>query len=293
MEYYLKILNYLAKNDNGEFHEITSLHSEFKALISIANELKKENYIEIKPTGVYVLGTIDDIKTYGSVENLTKCYAKITLKGHEYIKANSSQNRNSNELDPIKKKSRIQIFFYNPYTVTILGGLVLAFIVFLFSLNNSAYINNSRTFHKPFFDLNAYKIQVENKTYPTIDTLSLKVFFQGSKITLNRNFKIIDLDFSNKKYFFIDPNIKQEPEISVLEALIENLIVDSSNTSEIIVLQLKRKMILNGYEVAWFKTEDKIIIGNLSLAFSYNYNGEIINDTLQSAIYLVNKSEKL
>lgn len=186
-------------------------------------------------------------------------------------------------------KSKIKAFFYNPYSVTIIGGLILSFLIWLFSNTNSVNGIYFQNFKKPLCELQNYKIIAANNR--SVDTLLLKLHFQGSKVVLNQKIKLVRYKFTDQQYFYKETYMTFVPEIEILESFFKNPFLDSTNTIEKVIIQIKRKMIFDGYSMAYFKVEDKKIIGNLTLALSYSYQDKMFYDTLDTDIYIVKELE--
>lgn len=185
------------------------------------------------------------------------------------------------------KQSKWKKFIYDPYTVGIGTGLILLAFTIYFTSKSSSNQDISN-FNKPLFELQNYKIRFDNeKPYPPIDTLTIKIRYNGAKIIVDKNFKLLNYKFTDNQYFYRDLNFPSDPKLELVEVFLRDRIIDSSNGSETVLIQLKRQMIFNGTAVAFFNKEDKKIIGNLSIGFSYSYQGNIIQDSLSANIYVV------
>lgn len=112
MDIYRKILNYLSKNDNGDYIDITQLDANFSYLSEKARELSTSGYIKIGSSGFYAVGFRNGTKTtYGNSENLKTLRAKILLAGHDYLKKLSS-DKNDTKITKEKKLDAVNKLIY-------------------------------------------------------------------------------------------------------------------------------------------------------------------------------------
>lgn len=191
----------------------------------------------------------------------------------------------------IKLKTKVKNFFRNQYVA---GSI---FLILSFSLSYSFGLfskkeknENVNIFSKPFYDIEYYKIKMKNTGYQTFDTLNVNIKYQGSKVILNRDFELIEYNFNNKYYFHLGDNNQFEPKLELTETIISNLILDSINKSQNVLLQLKKQTIFDGFSEAYFEKTDKKEIGDLKFKFSYKYLDSTIIDTLKTKIYLIKKN---
>ncbi|SNR37890.1 hypothetical protein [Lutibacter flavus] len=191
----------------------------------------------------------------------------------------------------LKLKTKVGNLLKNQYVA---GSI---FLILSFFLSNGFGLfpkeeknENIIAFNKPFFDIEYYKIKIKNKGYQTFDTLNVNVKYQGSKIILNREFELVEYNFNDKYNFHLGDNNEYEPKLELTETIISNLILDSINKSQNILLQLKKQTIFDGFNEAYFEKTDKKEIGNLKFKFSYKYLDSTIIDTIRTKIYLIKKN---
>tara|TARA_R110001632_G_scaffold156117_1_gene274398 strand:- start:526 stop:1500 length:975 start_codon:yes stop_codon:yes gene_type:complete len=171
--------------------------------------------------------------------------------------------------------------------ITVLGGMILNLILNPKAIFQTKKHYTETRFQKPNISIENYKLKALNETSRNLDTVSVRFKYQGSKIILNSNFKLIDYNFYEQQYFYLGNRNEFNPELELIEVMLTNPILDSLNNESEIKIELKRRLIFDGHKMAYFEENDKEQIGNFRLAFNYNYDDRIIKDTITSGIYIV------
>jgi len=195
----------------------------------------------------------------------------------------SNQKKKTN---PTKRKYYLKEIIIG-IIVTVVGGIILNLILNPKEILQTKKNNTQASFQKPNIRIENYKLKALNETARNLDTVSVKFKYQGSKIILNSNFKLIDYNFYEQQYFHLGNRNEFDPELELIEVMLENPILDSLNDESSIKIELKRRLIFDGQKMAYFEENDKEQIGNFRLAFNYQYKEKVINDTLTSGIYIV------
>ncbi len=183
-------------------------------------------------------------------------------------------------------------FFKNSYAkgliITSLGGVMGGIVLFfiLKNLEKTSFKNGDmeiNEFAKPIVKMEPYRIKVTNTTLPDLDTLEIDFIYDGSPILIQDDFKIADYNIDDKRYFATD---YVNPELKLIEAFINNPILDSLNPRLSVQIQLARYSIFEAREAAWFREEDKRNIGYVNISYSYTINEDDITDSIRTRIYL-------
>ena len=112
-----KILEYLSKNEDGEYKNIFEFKKNSKLFLDITKQLKDEKYIKPKP---YTRAIVSNKQYYIGKR---KPLYKITLNGKNYfnsLKLLSSpiiKNVKEAPINKPDKKSSVKKFFSNPYII--------------------------------------------------------------------------------------------------------------------------------------------------------------------------------
>ena len=197
-----------------------------------------------------------------------------------------SQSIKEEETKPTKRNYHLKEIIIG-IIITVVGGIILNIIPSPKEIFGNKKASSESVFQKPYVIIENYKIKALNETARNLDTLLVKLKYQGSKITLNSNFKLVDYEFYEKQYFNLGDRNEFEPELELIEVNMPNPILDSLSKNSEIQLEIKRKLIFDGHKMAYFEENDKERIGNLRIAFNYEYQDKIVNDTLTSGIYIV------
>ena len=102
------------------------------------------------------------------------------------------------------------------------GGLILAiwyFGIFEPRSRGDGADSLDSSFRKPYFQLRNLDIEVENETYPMLDTLKIDFSYQGSSILIRKDFTLLDYEFFDRSNLieFLDEGFLMEPELEVIE----------------------------------------------------------------------------
>ncbi len=278
--YFLQILN--DKNrplDLGEFFIDSGYSKGIEAFENIMEEIESKGWIIIKKIPSGSVPGMPYLRT-------NKVTYEISLSGIEFLES-ETKKKNETKIFSFSKK----VFNYlKPYTkgivITVVGGIILFYIISFISSDSIHNQTSKKIFHPPYLRLENYKIKAKNKTYPIIDTLKINAIFQGSKVVLIENIKIVDYNFIDSYLFFDDEDYNYKPELELLEVIIPIPVLDSINSKIEIMLEIKRKMIFDGTRMAWFNVEDKQKIGDITIMASFKYEEKIIRDTLNTNIYI-------
>lgn len=277
--YFLHILNEKNKPlDLGDFFLDSGYTKGIESFENIMEEMESKGWIIIKkiPSGSL------PGKPYMRTNRVTY---EISLDGVEYLKANqrfflSRLIRNIKGMGTFK-----QILI--GVIISVIAGIILIFLTPIFSNKPKNFDKHSEVIFRPYLELKNYKIKAQNKTYPSIDRLLIKAKYRGSQTILRKDIKIVRYSFIESPYFHKSIDYQDEPSLELLEVIIPFALLDSTNSETEIELELKRKMILDGNYMAWFKKEDKQIIGDISIAIPYSIGGEVLIDTLNTDIYII------
>jgi hypothetical protein len=173
-----------------------------------------------------------------------------------------------------KKLASIIILIIIPILVNIISHKINKW---LDSEENIELESQQNTLTKANFELSNYYIKVQNTTYPNLDTLLLKYSGVKSKDLILKDIELIKSELEN------DINLYSGPGASPYTISL----IDSYKSNDSIFLELRRKMIFDGFRAAWFEEEDKHKIGTLTFTIPYMSGNKILKDTLINKIYLV------
>ncbi len=186
---------------------------------------------------------------------------------------------------------KVKKFVYNPYTITLVCGLILLYFgnqiwPSIGQRSGIPTIINEKKYIRPNIRLEPYRIYAENKAVSNLDTVTITFRYMGSDVVISDDFKLVNYKFTELKYFYMDTELIIEPEVELIEPLVIENILDSASSVIKIALQLKRKTIFDGFDMAYVEQHDKQSIGSLDVEYSFSYNGEITTDTISTKIYL-------
>ncbi|ULC58585.1 hypothetical protein MBM09_11715 [Flaviramulus sp. BrNp1-15] len=205
---------------------------------------------------------------------------EITKKGYEFLKFGGYSKLSS------KWKINLKKILYDPWTIAIFGGLIVGYILLFSNSSIENTSNHSNKLVKPLVRVEPYRITTNMDSFTTIDSLEIEFTYQGTKSIINENFRIVNYEFYDKPYILKEAQgFEMKPEINLLETFISNPIIDSVNTKESVILQIKRKMLLSGNRIAYFEKEDKEILGVINIAFDYVLNDSVVKDSIMTKIY--------
>ncbi len=279
--YFLQILK--EKNgpvDLGDFFLNSGYTRGIDSFQIMMKEMESKGLIYINKTPSGSVPGMPFLKT-------NKVTYEISLDGLDYFDKHIKKKQSPRiftliqRITSFSKKTVGQIL--TGLVVTVIGGLILHNII----ASGITTENSTDNFlYKPLFQLDKYKIKAENKNFPALDTLKIKVKYQGSKIVINNDFEIVDYSFNDSHLFYKDVEFNDKPSLNLLEVINPNPIVDSLNRKTDVLLEIKRKMIFDGNYMAWFEREDKQVIGEIVIAYSFKSGNETLKDTLKSDIYV-------
>jgi hypothetical protein len=205
---------------------------------------------------------------------------EITKKGYDFIKFGGYSKLSSNGRLNLKK------ILYDPWTIAILGGLIVGYILLQISIEKENTNTNSYKLIKPLIRVEPYRVTTKMDSFTNIDSLKIEFTYQGTKSIINENFRIVNYEFYDKPYILKEAQgFDMKPKINLLETFITNPIIDSVNTKESVILQIKRKMLLSGSKIAYFEKEDKEILGVIKISFDYMFNDSVVKDSISTNIY--------
>jgi len=280
--YFLQILK--EKNgpiDLGEFFFNSGYTRGIESFERMMEEMQTKGWIIISRTPSGSVPGMPYLRT-------NKVTYEISLDGLEYLENYTNNGKvlsNWKFLKKVSAKSKKIIGqIVIGLVITIVGGLILQSLI---TPNNNEAIKSRNQITKPLVYLEKYKIKAQNITYPTFDTLKINFQYQGSTVIIKDDFRIIGYNFQESYLFYKNEEYNDKPEIRLLEVINSNVILDSLHPKNNLLLEVQRKMIFDGNYMAWFDKEDKQVIGDISIEYTYLLNNKEFRDTLKSEIFLV------
>jgi len=261
--------------------DLTHLDQILKELLSKKDDL--DSQMEILSNVIFkYLRRLDEDELidlgFDTEKKLKK--AQITERGIAFL-----NHGGYSKLD-LKKKSSLKRFFYDQWTINIFGGLIVAFISYMFFTGKANSVDQVK-FVNPVIKIDPFRINTDQSAYPRLDTLKIHFYHNGSDFILNDNFRIKNYTFFDKNYIVrtVD-GFEMKPKIELIETNISSPIVDSISSPESVFILIKTSIIFKGFDMAYFGEEDKDILGSLNILFDYQLYGKTIIDSVKTSIIL-------
>ncbi|APZ47432.1 hypothetical protein BW723_14560 [Polaribacter reichenbachii] len=262
-------------------NDIKTLDNILKELVKRENDSNQQLEL-LTNTSMKYLRRIneDELVNFQFDKDYKLINPEITKKGYDFIKFGGYSKLSSNGRLNLKK------IFYDPWTIAILGGLIVGYILLQISIKKENTNINSYKLIKPLIRVEPYRVTTKMDSFTNIDSLKIEFTYQGTKSIINENFRIVNYEFYDKPYILKEAQgFDMKPKINLLETFITNPIIDSVNTKESVILQIKRKMLLSGSRIAYFEKEDKEILGVIKISFDYMFNDSVVKDSISTNIY--------
>lgn len=184
------------------------------------------------------------------------------------------------------KKNRVlglPKWLFRGIITSLIGGIILILFTPLFQGKGRVSQDNCQDLH---LEVYPFRINVSEGQYNELDTIPLVFHYMGCPAIINNDVKLTSYTFMNKSFFYTDNSSLFEPEISIIEVLTDKEFIDSVNPKATAFIQIKKKIIMDGYRAAWFDVEDKVKIGQMTFEFHYEINHKQISDSTVIPIYI-------